>query len=129
MASRSRRLVSDRRQLKLTEEQERFARARFGDLSREELLNVLTRVTAEGGVGLGDLHEAGGLPLRRDEAVLRDMAFSHLTRQEILNLLTRRFWHALRARKLADWRWRRRHGQGMAARPPEPEAARGPVAS
>ena len=40
------RLVTDRRRMTLSEEQARFAEAAFRDLSREELLTLLTRVTS-----------------------------------------------------------------------------------
>ncbi len=106
------RLVSERRQLRLPEEQAKFGEARFGGLSREELLALLTRVTSEGASGDLAISVPGELPLGRDEMVLRDLAFRHLTRQEIVNLLTRRVWHDLRQKKLARWRWRRLHGRG-----------------
>ncbi len=111
------RLVAERRQLRLTDEQARFAQARYGDLSREELLALLTRTTSVGEPGIP---VSGEIPLGRDETVLRDLAFRHLTRPEIVNLLTRRAWHALRQQKLAQWRWQRRHegreGAGRAGR-------------
>ena len=106
------RLVAERRQLRLTEDQARFAEARFGHLSRDELLALLTRMSTAGEPGIPI---SGEIPLGRDEAVLRDLAFSHLTRHEIVNLLTRRAWHALRQKKLAQWRWQRRHERGDGA--------------
>jgi hypothetical protein len=118
------RLVSERRQLRLTDEQARFGEARYGDLTRDELLALLTRVTS---VGESGIPVSGEIPLGRDETVLRDLAFRHLTRHEIVNLLTRRAWHAFRQRKLAHWRWQRHRdrskGVAHAGREPVRETA------
>jgi hypothetical protein len=106
-----RRLVLDRRQLRLTEEQERFGAAAFEGLSREELLTLLTRVTCREPQELHHIPQLCQQPLAADERVLRDVAFSRLSRSELLNLLTRRFWNSLRIRRRrpARW-WRRRRG-------------------
>src|SRR5262245_46913971 len=42
------RLLSERHRLRLTDEQMRFGEARFGNLTRDEMLALLTRVTCEG---------------------------------------------------------------------------------
>jgi hypothetical protein len=93
-----RRLILDRRRLMLTRKQERIAEATFQDLSRDELLNLLTRVmsqTAELPRSPQDIHQASQQPLTKQEGVLRDIAFSHLSRGDLLNLLTRKMWNAI----------------------------------
>lgn len=93
-----RRLVRERRQLALTEQQERFGEAAFDGLSRDDLLTLLTRTTCEQPEGIHEIDRICREPLRRDERVLRDIAFSRLSRKELLNLLTRRFWNSLKRR-------------------------------
>ena len=110
------RLVQERRQLMLTEEQEKVGEATFHDLSREELLTLLTRVMCENPGGLRDVYRICHQPLSQEERVLRDIAFSRLTRKELLNLLTRRLWNSLTRRGPARWR---RQGR------PDRDAARG----
>jgi len=88
-------LLLERRQLRLTEEQERLGEAAFHNLSREELLTLLTHVMTEKVTGPRDVHRVCHQQLSQDERVLRDLAFSHLTRKELLNLVTRRLWKSL----------------------------------
>jgi hypothetical protein len=122
------RLVSERRRLQLTGEQARFGEARYGHLPREQLLALLTRSASEGTPGESGVPVADELPLGRDEAVLRDLAFRHLTRDEMINLLTRRAWQAHRQKKLARRRWRLLHERGSTPQPIDrgltPEPAR-----
>jgi hypothetical protein len=106
-----RRLIRERRQLRLSADQERFAEAAFQDRSREELLTLLTRAMCDRPEGLRDVDRACAGPLSEEERVLRDIAFSRLSRQEILNLLTRRFWHSLKRRYPTRWRRRGRGGE------------------
>jgi hypothetical protein len=120
------RLIAERRQLRLSDEQARLAEARFGDLSRDQLLTLLTRVAHDGAGELRGPHAPEDLPLRQDQAILRDLAFRHLTRQEIVILLTRRLWHDLRMRELDRWRWRRRRDPGAGRGRRRAEPAGGP---
>lgn len=93
-----RRLVLDRRRMRLSREQARLGEAAFRDLSREELLNLLARATTRDAEEMGDVRRASRQPLSHDERVMRDLAFGGLTRQELMNLATRRFWDFLRRR-------------------------------
>lgn len=104
-----RRLVVERRRLKLSREREQVAQAAFKDLSRDEMLNLLTRAMCTQAERLPDLRKAAREPLSEDEQVVRDIAFRGLSNKEVLNLLTRRLWHSL-------WwvnpiRWRRRRAE------------------
>ena len=108
-----RRLVLERRRLRLTHRQERFGAATFHDLSRDEILALLTHVTYEGPAVLTDVRQICHQPLTRDERVLRDLAFSRLSRNELLNLLTRRMWNSLRRSGPAGRGRQRRREPGM----------------
>jgi hypothetical protein len=122
-----RRLVLERRRLMLTEEQERLGEATFHDRSREELLTLLTRVMYEQPGTLRDIDLLCKPPLNKDEAVLRDLAFSRLSRRELLNLLTRRLWNSMTRRNRQR---RRQQRQPAAANPPhahERDVARPPL--
>ena len=56
------RLIAERRRLRLSDEQARLAEARFGGLSREQLLTLLTRVTCEGRATSGPGRPRGPAP-------------------------------------------------------------------
>ena len=100
------RLVKERERLRLSREREKLAQAAFKDLSRDEMLNLLTRAMCAQADHLPDLSEAARLPLSPDEQVVRDIAFRGLTRADLLNLLTRRLWRSLRWVNPARWRFR-----------------------
>jgi hypothetical protein len=98
-----RRLVLDRRQLMLSREQEELSREMFENLSREELVTLLTRSMLADRRGL-HISEAQTVELSEEERVLRAIAFDRLSRGELMNLLTRRMWASMpRLRP----RWRR----------------------
>ena len=115
-----RRLVQERRRLKLSEERERVAREAFRDLSRDEMLNLLTRAMCAQAEKLPDLRQAAREALSEDEAVVRDIAFRGLSNKELLNLLTRRLWSSLWWVNPTRWR-ARRHGAAAAAMDASPE--------
>jgi hypothetical protein len=98
------RLVRERRQRMLTAKQEKVGAAAFNDLSRDELLGLLTHVMCKNTQGQADIHEICRLPLNKEEQVLRDLAFSRLSRGEILNLLTRRMWNSIVRLNPAGWK-------------------------
>jgi hypothetical protein len=117
------RLVKERRQLTLTAEQERVAQAAFDNLSREELLTLLTRVMYANPKRLRDIRETCRVQLTREEQILRDVAFSRLSRQEILNLLTRKLWSSIQ--KINPARWKRKDDQPAGV--PGPSTGGGPA--
>ena len=96
-------LLVQRRQQMLTEEQERLGEAAFHDLSRDELLTLLTHVTYEKPRTLTSLRQICEQQLTQDERVLRDLAFAGLSRGDLLNLLTRRMWNFLRRGTPGRW--------------------------
>jgi hypothetical protein len=115
------RLVQERRRLNLSKERERLAEVAFKDLSRDEMLNLLTRAMCAQADRLPDLDRAARLPLSEDEQVVRDIAFRGLSRKDLVNLLTRRLWHSLRWVNPVRWRFKR------AARPPRHDGSPDPI--
>ena len=99
-----RRLIQERRRVKLSEEREQVANEAFKDLSRDEMLNLLTRAMCAQAEKLPDLRQAAREPLSEDEAIVRDIAFRGLSNKELLNLLTRRLWTSLWWMNPARWR-------------------------
>ena len=97
------RLLRERRRLTLSAEQQAVARAAFADLSRDEMLTLLTRALCAPAKCLPDLRRAARLPLSEDERVVRDLALGGLSRGELVNLLTRRLWRPLRWMNPARW--------------------------
>jgi Popeye protein conserved region len=122
-----RRLLQERRRVKLSEDRQRVAEEAFRDLSRDEMLNLLTRAMCAQAEKLPDLHQAAREPLSEDEQIVRDIAFRGLSKKELLNLLTRRLWKSLWWVNPARWRLRR---SGMPAAIadvlPEPAGATSP---
>jgi hypothetical protein len=113
------RLLVERRHLMLTKEQERLGQAAFADLTREQLLNLLTRVTCEQAAGKQrEIDRICRQPLTKDEQVLRNIAFSRLSRTELVNLLTRRLWNFINRRN--PLRWRQAGRQSWRAIPADP---------
>ena len=121
------RLLHERRQLALTAEQEQAAKGAFRDLTREELVTLLSRCVVEGPNRIDPRH-ATDCPLNAEERALREIAFCRLSRDELLNLLTRRMWDSLKRR--SPVRWQRRSpgaapGAGAANGTARPESAHG----
>lgn len=101
-------LLRERRALALTEEQERVGLATLEHLSREELLNLLTRAIHAKPSTLLELEQAAHQPLTAEERALRDIAFSRLSKRDLVNLAVRRLWGVLSYAKYANpIRWRR----------------------
>jgi Popeye protein conserved region len=90
-----RQLILERRRLMLTNEQRLAAEATFRNLSRDELLTLLTRVMFASPKTLRDLRRICQERLTHDEQALRDIAFSRLSRKELLNILIRRLWKSI----------------------------------
>ncbi len=122
-----RRLLVERRRLMLSKEQERVADATFHDLSREELVTLLTRAMSKKPANLSDIPQICHQQLSAEEQALRDIAFNRLSRAELTNLLTRRMWNSLK--RLNPIRWRRRNsalpplGRGPSELEAVPESA------
>ena len=101
-----RRLVHERQRVKLSEERERVAQEAFKDLSRDEMLNLLTRAMCAQAEKMPDLRTAARQPLSEDESIVRDIAFRGLSKKELVNLLTRRLWKSLWWVNPIRWRLR-----------------------
>ncbi len=122
-----RRLIVERRRLNLSAERERLAQEAFKDLSRDEMLNLLTRAMCAQAERLPDLGRAARQPLSEDEQVVRDIAFRGLSKKELLNLLTRRLWSTLRWINPVRWRARRPPPGASPAGAPADELIGGPA--
>jgi hypothetical protein len=106
------RLVVERRKRMLPAEQQLIANTAFKNLSRDQLLTLLTRSMCEHPERVRDLQKIVKKPLTADEQLVRDLAFSHLSRKDLLNLLTRRLWRFLKMLNPVRW------GQPTAATSP-----------
>jgi len=118
------RLLRERRQRMLTAKQVKVGGAAFQNLSREELLNLLSHVMCKNPEGPPDIATICRQSLNKEEQVLRDLAFSRLSRNELLNLLTRRMWNSIIRRKPAGWK-RSIQPRSFAWTPPPGEAGAG----
>jgi hypothetical protein len=118
------RLVRERRKQMLSAKQEKVGGAVFQDLSRDELLTLLSHVMCKTPEGRPDIQAICGQPLNKEEQILRDLAFSRLSRGELLNLLTRRMWNSIIRLKPAGWK-RSAQPRRLAWTPPPGEAGVG----
>jgi len=121
-----RRLGQERRRVRLSEERERVAQEAFKDLSRDEMLNLLTRAMCAQAEKLPDFRQAAREPLSEDEAIVRDIAFRGLSNKELLNLLTRRLWNSLWWVNPARWRLRPKSAGPLASAPSKGDAGNRP---
>ena len=118
------RLVRERRKQMLTAKQEKIGGAAFHDLSRDELLNLLSHVMCKTPEGRPDIQAICHKPLNKEERVLQRLAFSGLSRLISLNLLTRRMWNSIIRLKPAGWK-RPAQPRSLAWTPPPGEAGVG----
>lgn len=109
------RLVRERRELALTEEQERVGVATLEHLSRDELLTLVTRAVHARPATLRDLERACQHQLTPEELALRDIALRRLSYRELLNLAVRRLWGVMKGANPA--RWRRQSGDSPGSEP------------
>jgi hypothetical protein len=103
------RLVRERRELALTEEQEQVGVTALEHLSRDKLLTLVTRAIHARPATLRDLERACQRPLTPEEQALRDIALRRLSYRELLNLGVRRLWRVMKEANPAHWR---RHRSG-----------------
>ncbi len=118
------RLVRKRRRRRLTAKQEKVGEATFHDLSRDELLTLLSHVMCKNTPSQADIQEISHRSLNKEEQILCDLAFSRLSRGELLNLLTRRMWNSIIRRKPTGWT-RSTQARSIAWTPPAGEAGAG----
>ena len=91
-------LLIERRQTDLTDAKEIIGEAGLEDLSRNELVDLLTHELSGKLDRRQDPKEASQLQLDEDELVLKRMVLERLSRKEIVNLLTRRMWKPINRR-------------------------------
>lgn len=88
------RVVNERKHMKLTPRQERVGARMLEHLSREELLNILTKSMCENRTEVALIEHADRIELDADQRIVRTMAFDHLSNAELVNLIVRRFWQS-----------------------------------
>ena len=91
------------------------ARARIGaaalaDLSREELVTLLTHELSGRRRPKDPVDQTIREPMTADEEVLQQLVLANLTRRDLVNLLSRRMWCSLRDRLFTRARRRPRLG-------------------
>lgn len=94
-------LLGDRRRMRLSREQENLSRLAFENLSREELVHLLSKALTHP-PKVDRIPAACREELTEDEQVLKHVVLERLSRGEIVNLLTRRMWGSLK--RLKPWR-------------------------
>lgn len=120
------RVVNERRHIRLTPRQECIGARMLEHLSRDELLNVLTKSMCENRTEVSLIERADRITLDADQRIVRSLAFEHLSNAELVNLIVRRFWRSNerhRFRRFFD-AFRRREGK-LFKNPPK--AMRQPV--
>lgn len=89
------RVVNERRHMKLTPRQERIGARMLEHLSRDEMLNILTKSMCENRTEVAMIERADRITLDADQRIVRSLAFEHLSNAELLNLIVRRFWQSI----------------------------------
>lgn len=88
------RVVNERRHMKLTPRQERIGARMLEHLSRDELLNILTKSMCENRTEVAMIERPDRITLDADQRIVRSLAFEHLSNAEVVNLIVRRFWRS-----------------------------------
>ena len=96
------RILRERDAMQLSPEQTEVGRLLLQRLSRQELLNLLTKSLWDSDRSSSLLEQTGRIELNQEQQFVRDVAFDRLSDQELMNLIIRRFWRSLRRR---DARW------------------------
>ncbi|MGV3486816.1 MAG: hypothetical protein ACO1RT_20540 [Planctomycetaceae bacterium] len=99
------RISRDRTQLRLSPRQAHVSSMLLKRVSRNELLNILTKSLCEGRQESDLLERRGEIELNAEQQLVRDLAFDRLSDGELVNLIVRRFWRSIGRRKT---RWFRR---------------------
>ena len=90
------RILRERRARQLSPEQIEAKRLLLQRLSREDLLNILTKSICDSDRCATLLERSQEIELDEEQQLLRNMAFERLSSEELMNLLIRRFWPTLR---------------------------------
>src|SRR5690606_38467615 len=96
------RILRDREAMQLSPEQMEMGRRLLERLSRQDLLNILTKSLWDSDCRRTLLEQSGAIELDREQQFVRDVAFDRLSDQELMNLIIRRFWRSIR-RQDAKW--------------------------
>jgi hypothetical protein len=99
------RISRERRNLRLTPQQERVCAMMLDRVSRDEMLNILTKSICEGKAEPTLLERRDAIQLNSEEQLVKNLAFDRLSDGELVNLIVRRFWRSIGRRK---GRWFRR---------------------
>lgn len=92
-------VIRERQAMQLSPEQNEASRVWLQRLSREGMLNVLTKSLCEGDRSLLLLKQSDAIELSAEQQLVRDLAFARLSDQELINLIIRQFWPSLGGRK------------------------------
>lgn len=87
-------VLRERHAMRLSPEQVEAGRVLLERLTREDMLNVLTKSVCEGNRSLALLEPDEDLELTPEQELMRNLAFNRLSDQELMNLIIRRFWKA-----------------------------------
>lgn len=99
------RISRERKNLRLTPRQARVSSMMLERLSRNDLLNILTKSICEGRSESDLLERRNEIELNPEQQIVRNLAFDRLSDGELVNLIVRRFWRSIGRRKT---RWFRR---------------------
>lgn len=95
------RIIYERDATRLSPEQKEMGRLLLQRLSRQDMLNILTKSMWDSDRSSALLEDSSKIQLDRDQQFVRDTAFDRLSDQELMNLLIRRFWRSIRRRDTA----------------------------
>jgi hypothetical protein len=87
-------ILRERQAMRLLPDQREAGRVLMQRLTREDMLNVLTKSLCEGDRSLALLDPSAERELHPEQKLVRDLAFNRLSDQELMNLIIRRFWRA-----------------------------------
>ncbi|GAA5510949.1 hypothetical protein [Novipirellula caenicola] len=105
------RTLRDRYDTRLSPSQQEIGDVLLKRLTREDMLNVLTKSMCQSNRRSQLLEQIHAIRLSREERIVRDTAFDRLSDQELVNLIVRRFWPSIRRRRTGWFGARRKRSQ------------------
>ena len=99
------RTIRERSDTRLSADQEEIGSLLLQRLSREDMLNILTKSMCDSDRRSKLLEKSKEITLNEEERIVRNMAFDRLSDQELINLIVRRFWKSIRRRRRGWFRF------------------------
>lgn len=88
-------VIRERRAIQLSPEQNEVGQVLHERLTRDEMLNILTKSLFDRDCRSDLIEQSARIQLDVDQQLVRNLAFNRLSDGELINLIIRRFWNSI----------------------------------